>query len=193
MRPKPLFLLVAALAALPAPCSAALADATQTTVNIIQPVLEVVILSDGLRFGAGRTTEAFYDSDAGLTLQVHDPALDGQVTTGWHVTALATDVTLGSHSISAANVRFHRDTVMFVQDVGGDQAQNQAPVLNSSLPQVLNPLDIPQKIVRAAAQNQSKGTFRLVLPGNAFQLYLPGNTPPGTYRGDLTVTIARGL
>lgn len=109
MRLKPMFLLVAALAALPAPCGAALAEATDTTVTVVQPALEVVILSDGLRFGAGRTTEAFYDSAAGLTLQVHDPASDGQVT------------------------------------------------------------------------------------GNAFQLYLPGNTPPGTYRGDLTVTIARGL
>lgn len=179
------------LLALPTSAAAATSN-TDTTVEVVEPALSVSITDATLSFGANRTSEAYYDS-GGLTVTVTDPASDLQATTGWNLTAVASDVVSGPNTITAENVKFHRATVMAALDSGGDQTQDQPPVVNAGLPGLLNPLDAPLKIVTAAGTNTSKGSFQLVFPGDAFQLYLPGNTPGGTYTGSMTLTISRGI
>lgn len=174
----------------------ALADTTaqvQTTVTVVEPALSIQLQAAPLSFGTDRTSDAEYGSD-GLQVIVTDSATDGQTTTGWNVTAQATALS-GPTPIAASNVRFYKGGNVTITDTGGAQTQNNSPVINSSL-STFEDLSAATKIFAAAAANQSKGEFTLTWDGgasSAFRLYIPGTTSAGTYTGNLTMTISRGL
>lgn len=190
---------VAAALILSGPASAAGNDNTQTTVEIVQPALSLEINETTLHFGdaAGITSQNTYDSytsapGVGLSVTVNDSATANQATTGWVVSAQASDLTGTNGTIPASGFSFGGDPGMatFTWNSGGPAGTGvsmEAPF--DSFP---SPLDTEQPIFGAAA-DQGKGNWTADFAPNAFQLFVPGSTAAGTYTGTLTLTVARRL
>lgn len=182
----------ALLVGAPGAARAATTGNTDTTVDIIQPALEITVTEGTIRFGdaAGVTSAQYYDG-TGLTLTVHDYATENQTTTGWTVSAVASDLVGDGGSIWAGELTFGGDPGMatFTQQSGpvGTGVALESPFDSSPFS-----IDFEQPIFGAAADN-GKGEWTAELNPGAFVLYVPGETAAGDYTGTLTFTVARRL